>query len=188
MVVVVVFGHSQARRLGESKYPDSKGHPGIQYKFVARGGLKWQHLMREESNWVKLIVEANPHILTVIMGTNDLCWPDLTPAFCMEKLKQFLKAVYRALGRRLPVILLPCFSRMPHCNVRKGQLSIDAFNKRAREFNSMLEDLDELSWHVHYVKWYNKNKASMFLPDGIHLSPVGNKQLFFKVQVAVLKC
>ena len=187
MVRITVFGHSFARRQAEDPRLPAKHHPGLEYKYVAQGGLRWQQILKCSKFWVNEILRTNPHIIVIIMGTNDLVRPNMTPELCMDFLKLFLQALRRQMGTSIPVLLVPCTKRTTDCVFRPGQIALNEFNARVEQYNALCQELAESSWSVHFIKWTYKNRWNRFCRDGVHLSPIGQADLFFCIQRHIMK-
>ena len=187
MVRVTIFGHSFARRMKNDPKGRECVHPGLEYVFIAQGGLRWEHVARQPVFWATEIAKSNPHFLVIILGTNDLVYADWTPEFCEAALHNFVFTLRRVIQQPLPILLVPCTRRTDDCKPRRNQLSNEEFNMRARKYNDLCLELEAKMWSVHNIVWSYKNRWNKFCRDGLHLSPIGQADLFYTIQRAIMK-
>ena len=187
MVRVTLFGHSQVKWLHLSQVTTGRIHPGLEYEFVAQGGLNWERVFISINYWLERIEKTNPHIVVIHMGTNDMSYPELTPEYCAEKLRKFIKALDVKLKRKVPILLPPCFAKTEKYQNRYRQIPVSEFNERAQILNEMYLEMNQQVWRLHYSKWVGKNRLKMFRKDLIHTSEYGNRKFFYYIQLIVLK-
>jgi lysophospholipase L1-like esterase len=175
----VAIGDSLTSGVGVDSYTDS--YP---YQFAQKISQKGtQVILKTEAvpgarsidvvnNFLDSSIEAKPDIVTLLVGVNDIHGNISAKEFknnyetILKKLTQETKADIYSIA--IPYIGAPQLIQFPYNYY---------FNFRTREFNTIIQDLDE-TYHVKYVDLYTQNRNSpihdaYYASDLFHPSQVG---------------
>ena len=176
------FGHSFPRRLFQ--YVSSKGdsvdvvvgsptscrlyldgHSGLTYSKIFHN--PGQILARIKRN----LSQGSIDVLSVDLGTNDLCSPEITVSELIERVVRFIKLLSE---HEIKPKYLVFFSIIRRSYItRPGQVSINCFNHRVKKFNKQLaKRLDKDFTDVHM---YMQDRVNFlkYLEDGCHFTSEG---------------
>lgn len=189
MVRVVVFGHSMPKWLRNSGIAARRAHPGLEYIFIAFGGLTWEKINCGRYGDLKVkIKSANPHVVCIHMGTNDLCSPGISATNCYDSLERFTAELRTVISGDTPIVIIPCTYRTTNQSFRPGQVNTSEFISKVDSYNKLCARLSVEIPHTYFLEWHKKHRPYNFLErDGLHLSLRGNVSLFFALQRCILR-
>ena len=177
------FGHSFPRRL--YKYIQSTGHPpstvlelpsGSSIFIDGYSGLSLQKVLSNPDCYLARLNDylsrSTIDILSVDIGTNDLCAPEVTVSVLIGYVIEFIELL---VSRKIRPKLLVFFSIIQRTRMtRSGQVNLQCFNHRAKQFNRFLgQALEQFPW----VRMFSQNKINfpkyLNAEDGCHLTTTG---------------
>lgn len=178
---VVIYGHSFPARLwdicenrgiyGEHLF----GRPHDRVYLDGYRGLLYDRIQARSDWYLHNLFHREIDVFCVDMGSNDLCYPDITPAVLCGKVHDFMELLRRYRIRPKATVFLSVLCRTWLMHV-EGQINnIDLFNARVAEYNVRLQEtLAPLYPSVRFwsQEAYNRDP---FL-DGCHLTPAGVQQ------------
>ena len=141
--------------------------------FLGEGGLTLNRIRARPEAYFRQIKKAQPSILILDLGTNDLSSKDVKPA---ELCTLLWDLVYELVAWDISpsiVVFLPVLPRTG--SMRRNQVSVAQFNKRAEVFNQLLGDMTFLEdgWFV----WKHRGpRHPRYNADGVHLNERGMVQ------------
>ena len=170
------FGHSFAARLFSAIKDSSQstteflGLPDPYHVYVdGYSGLTFDRIFENPSKYLVKIRSRSPDILSVDIGTNDLCDPNNSVSCMISKVRRFLALLKQ--WCILPRTIVFC-SVLQRRAVRSGQVSLKTFNHRAKRFNRQLGH--EIKT-INGVYFHPQARISLpkYLIDGVHLTSKG---------------
>ena len=172
----VLFGHSFVRRLRNKRsfvMTIKLERAQVPITCLGEGGLTLDRIRARPEAYFRQIKKAQPSILILDLGTNDLSSKDVEPAELCTSLRDL---VYELVAWDISpsiVVFLPVLPRTG--NMRRNQVSVAQFNKKAEVFNQLLGDMTFLEdgWFV----WKHRGlRHPRYNTDGVHLNERGMVQ------------
>lgn len=173
---VVLFGHSFVKRFAgrcKAVVDIELERESIPITCLGEGGLSLSRMASNHRRYYQLIAKANPSILIIDLGTNDLCSRDIEPEALLDSLCAFVRDMKKYAIYPSVIVFLPVLPRTG--NMRPNQVSVDQFNSKAEAFNKLLEGetLREDKWWL----WTHRGlKHPRYNVDGVHLTTQGMTQ------------
>lgn len=131
-----------------------------------------------------------PDIVVLLIGTNDLCRPYVTPVSLTNSILDLVnRLLFMCHVKR--VVVCQILHRQPS-HTSRYQVNTEWFNNKVDETNHMFSSQIRALHHDHITFWRLKGfwspeaRSHSFLPDGIHLSDVGQKKLYSNIRAAVV--
>jgi lysophospholipase L1-like esterase len=187
----LIVGHSFVKRLQRDLHRKFDARANINFKLnhsvkVTLHGIGGQTVTQLHQELERIVAQdrgdSQPSIIVIEIGTNDLT--HRSPEVVVDELSQMIDfLVKRDIVRAVAI-----------CNViprrRRGSgLPDEEFNKKAATFNKMLIPLFEDCKTV--FLWQHIELSSLsrpvLLPDGVHLNPRGQYNLYRSYRGAILK-
>ena len=188
---MVVEGHSFVHWLAQSGWPSRLALPGMEYHCLGQRGLTWEIMERNSEtykHYVNRVTALNPHIIVIIMASNDLSKLNCTPDYCINKMHKFQNNIRIKLPNCI-FLYVKCSNkykprRLPK---RKLEISIRRFNRKVKNFNRKLNRWTKQQKRTGIVEWKKQMRKKYYMADGLHHSQIGNKSLFYAIQNTILK-
>ena len=187
---VALFGHSFPARLlreasrRQQRVRDYVGlSDGCDLFVDGHPGLSYDRYFGNIERYCRQMSSRRIDILCVDMGTNDLCVPDITPVVLVDKTRRFIECLssYGISPRRIVLFTVIQRSRLS----RAGQVTLNTFNHRAKQFNSLLAQRMRAYPNVHVFQQRRVNHPR-YLVDGCHLTLAGLHQYCQGIREVVL--
>lgn len=188
---IQVFGHSFVRRLKSyiksssdaSFHFNLEGHPLVQYSgypgaIVDRLMTKLEH-----------ISDFAPDIVLLVVGSNDIydCFVD--PEDVAAKIMNLASSIHIQCRVQI-VIVAQITHRCPPSVTIRYRVDTSIYNGRVDTLNRSLHRLSGLHSWCRFWRlkgfWAPGVKASVFAPDGCHLSDAGNRKLYTNFRAAII--
>lgn len=182
---IVHYGHSFPRRLYstciERKISPTQliGLEADKLYIYGYGGLHYDYIFDDPARYLGRLVDRHIDILSVDLGSNDLCDKDNSPAIVVDKAKRFLDLLDEWNIRPTVVSFISVLQRKG-LQARRNQVELNTYNHRVHKFNQKLGK--ELNSSFPRVQVWHQTKVNhqRYLVDGCHLTPEGNaKHLAF---------
>lgn len=190
---ILVFGHSFVSRLKDFIRYDSSlrydlglaGCPVIQYS-----GFPGATVDRLHSKLQK-ILDFNPDIVILVIGTNDLYQPHQSPLSVASAIRDLVDTILYVDGISQVIVLQTLHRHLPTCQTRYP-VDPQWFNTRVDEMNRLLIQWLNSSPNGRTYLWRLKGFwspdciLSNFAEDGCHLSSRGLLRFFNNIRAAVV--
>lgn len=186
---IQIFGHSFVSRLKSFLRNEPHVHfnlnltspPLVQYSGYS--GAKVETLRRNFTD----ITDFAPDIVLLLIGTNDLCQPDVDHVSVSASILDLIDSLL-FFGNVKRMIC--CHRRPSHS--RRHHVDTTWFNNRVDETNYILSpNIQELPhgratfWRLKGF-WSPEAQSQVFALDGVHLSVMGQKKLYSNIRAAVV--
>ena len=190
------FGHSFPRRLYNNlqsshhsveealNLPEScsiqiEGHSGLTVRKLLENPERYISNLRRYHS-------SHPiDVLSIDIGTNDLCDPACTVVMLLESIVQLIKLLLHQGVRPKFLIFMSIIQRTSI--TRQNQVSVNCFNHRAKKFNRSLKVVvNSYSW----ISTFHQNKVNFpkyICSDGCHLTPEGLNKYGRSLRQLILK-
>lgn len=181
----LILGHSFVRRMSDflkkrGGNSSSREHFDLQntclVKLLGNGGRTVEKLLRLD---LPAIRSANPDILILEIGSNDLCDPSLDPETLSETIIAFVEVLRHEIRQRFTVL----------CQViPRLHPAFPAYNWRVRKLNKCLRETlsDSSVVKVWRHRGLSNPAKNIYLRDGVHLNKRGHKALYRSYRGALL--
>ena len=176
MTIFALFGHSFVKRLKQrrgSVYEIELQRSTVPIRCFGEGGLSLDRIWKKPGKYLNQLRTAQPDVLIIDLGTNDLCSERLSPKEVHASLCELITEFPRWNIEPEAIVFLPVLPRTG--SLRKGQVSLAEFNDRADNFNRLLECscFLEDKWWV----WQHRGlRSPRYILDGVHLNQHGMAQ------------
>ena len=178
------FGHSFPKRLfrylqdARQNLLDLVDLPdGCECFLDGYSGLTFNKLNSDPHTYLQRILTRNAQkpidVLSIDVGTNDLCHPDVTVSVLVDEVIQFLDVLTRFEIRPKFIVFFSVIQRTTI--TRTGQVSLQCFNHRVKKFNKRLCKV--LKPRNPHVAMFSQSAINLpkFIVDGCHLTEEGIK-------------
>ena len=193
---IMVFGHSFVKRLWEFIRANSEdfsfhmrlyneGPPLIQYTGLP-GAITTS--LRQH---VDAIVDFEPNIVILVIGTNDIYDYSLTPQAAANRIMDFVDSLLQEYGVEQVILLQTLHRHQPTVHTR-FPVDVVSYNQRVDEMNLYLDQNLSNRTNGHAYLWRLKGFWSPdcaiknFARDGCHLTDAGNRRLYSNIRAAVV--
>ncbi|XP_060579506.1 uncharacterized protein LOC132736397 [Ruditapes philippinarum] len=189
---IQIFGHSFVSRLKSFLRNEPHLHfnlnltslPLVQYSGYS--GAKVETLRRNFTD----ITDFAPDIVVLLIGTNDLCQPDVDHVSVSAAILDLIDSLL-FLGNVKRVICCQILHRRPSQSTHH-HVDTTWFNNRVDETNYILSTNIQALPHGRATFWRLKGfwspeaQSQVFALDGVHLSVMGQKKLYSNIRAAVV--
>ena len=169
----VLFGHSFVKRLKRkrgSQFKIELQSKVVPVTCIGEGGLTLSRIRARPRKYYEYLRQANPLVLIIDLGTNDLCSKNVNPNQVHSSLCDFVYELPKRGINPEVIVFLPVLPRTG--GLRGGQVSLEEFNDRAERFNDLIQQSTfvEDQWWL----WEHRGlKNSRYNLDGVHLNTSG---------------
>ena len=176
------FGHSFPARLldhirsQEKSIPEMIPLPSSSRMFIdGYSGLTYNKVLMDPDRYLRKLRIARDHggvdVLSVDLGTNDLCSPTVTVSVLVQTVLDFIKLIEQEGLRPKYLVFFSVLQRS--VITRRNQVSVRCFNHKAKKFNKRLSDALATSYPWASVFAQDRVNLPKYLQDGCHLTPSG---------------
>ena len=186
---VLLYGHSFTRRLNSYLIEKNGNYHNLGMSFQLADttwfGLGGLTIDSARMNHLAIINLTAPEIVYLELGSNDLCYTDVTPWMAYRHMAALVTYLTNLGVKKIFIGQVLC---------RKGvgiPLSTPDYNRKVREFNTLLLNAyGHQPWAVaqywkHRGLW--NSRFDILCRDGIHLNKRGSARLYRSVRGAVLR-
>ena len=190
------LGHSFVKRTyqyisGMSSSADNVvGSPESCTLFVdGYSGLTYRKILNNPNYYLarlKRNISFNPvSVLSIDLGTNDLCSPEISVSVLIDSVFEFLELLSRENINPTYIVFFSVIKRT--FITRPGQVSVECFNHRVKKFNKNLSK--RLKNHSPWIHVFTQNRINFpkYLADGCHFTADGRTQYFHSLRRMMFK-
>ena len=174
------FGHSFVTRLSRTIEPSGQSifsYLGLSESFnvVLQGfsGLTFDKVLSNPDRFLQqLQTQTNIDILSVDLGSNDLCHPLNTVSVTIGKVREFLQLLKERGIQPKVIVFLSVLLRT--AITRTGMVDLPTFVHRARKFNRELSNEFRIM-ELQNVFMFSQSRLNQpkYIDDGCHLTSTG---------------
>ena len=174
---IVHFGHSFPRRLYRIVLDHHTSinqlmdyHDGDIF-LAGYSGLTYDRIFSNPEKYLQHLLGRHIDILTVDLGTNDLCSPENSPADIVQKCRMFLQCLKQYKINPRVTVFLTVIQR--NKMTYPGSVPLNVFNRKVHRFNGMLaRDIGAMFPEVQVWPQTQVNHLR-YIQDGCHLTDEG---------------
>ena len=189
---IQIFGHSYVKRLKNFLRDHTQLRFNLNlnsYPLVQYSGYPGAVVDTLRSNLTD-VIDFSPDIVILLIGTNDLYWPEVTPTSLTSAILDLADScIYMCNVKK--VVVCQILHRQPS-DTCKYRVNTEWFNGRVDATNQMLSSRIQSLHHDHVIFWRLKGfwsptaQLQAFSPDGVHLSDAGHRKLYNNIRAAVV--
>lgn len=195
--IVLILGHSFITRFHylvnnprHADFPDNLDLAECRVKYYGIGGMKIKDLYSEQV--LGAIQLHRPSVVILQTGGNDLSSTSHQAISLASSLVDFAIMLRDVYGVRA-VVINEAFWRFKAWTKRPSRrqrlFDADIYARRRKEFNNFLEHVLEQEPNIRM--WYHTRfvlsaPSVCFLPDGVHLSKIGNRRFYRMLRAAAV--
>ena len=145
----------------------------VPVRCIGQGGLTLGRIQSKCIKYFRELQNANPSVLILDLGTNDLCSTSMDSDQVHSLLCDFVHEFSKRGINPEVIVFLPVLPRTG--SMRDGQVSLEEFNSRVKRFNELVQQstFREDRWWV----WEHRGlRNSRYIIDGVHLNEAGMLQ------------
>ena len=171
----VLFGHSFVKRLQKKRgfqFEIELQRQVVPITCIGEGGLTLRRIQARPRQYFESLRQANPSVLILDLGTNDLCAKDIDSNQVHSLLCDFVYELSRRGINPEVIVFLPVIPRTG--GLRGGQVSLEDFNTRVERFNDLIQQSTFVKdrWWL----WEHRGLRNCRYNLGVHLNAAGMLQ------------
>jgi lysophospholipase L1-like esterase len=192
-VRIQLFGHSFVTRLKSFIPTNDKFNYKLnlhQPALVQYSGYSGANIAKLRDN-LETIEDFQPHIVIVVIGTNDLYDNSNTPQSVTQQIMDLVDSLLFRYDVQ-KVIICPVLHRIEPTVRTRWPVHVPSFNRRVDETNTLLQQACTQCTHERAIFWRFKGfwseeaKSQVFAADGVHLSNRGQIRFYQNLRGAVV--
>ena len=181
---VLILGHSFVRRMYEDLR--NRFHPRANWNFdlsdatVSFHGVGGRTVKKLKKYDLEAVRRLNPDIIILEIGTNDLSLPHSDPSRIGSAIHDFVNLLLESFSVKIVGVchVIPRCSYASHPQFWEKALLLQQY------LSVVLDSPNVFCWK--HSSFSNSSKP-FYLPDGVHLNPVGQYLLYRSYRGAILK-